>query len=394
MSSIEDRIRQLTEDSWDVDSQIILDDILEKCDTAQAIEQRRSFLDRVRGFLDAEHPVFSKLYGVHLSDSCFTFGFFLTKSHATKPAVDGFRLGFAILDSIDSKQLSNEEKASYVFEAVSRCSKGDYKIEDKTVFEAICREALAFPIIKGNPIQDDIINLRREIMKNEPQVREAKVDEHSFSVTPYRDTGNVPSSISMDTPVPLDDIGLYNGVHKILGVPDRRLVAADIDLITELDLQGCGIQWIDCLQAFPILTSLSLADNKIRDISPLAYLTRLESLNLHGNRLMDVNPLSKLSRLSVLNLSDNVIFNVKPLSKLTELKHLDLRNNHLRGTNDLRHLVNLEYLDLSGNPVMEYSGLESMNSLKLVRMNDEPLNEWVLNKLHDRGVKVEFVGES
>lgn len=394
MSSIEDRIRQLTEDSWDVDSQIIMDDILEKCDTAQAIEQRRAFLDRVRGFLDSEHPVFSKLYGVHLSDSCFTFGFFLAKGHANKPAVDGFRLGFAILDRIDSKQLSNEEKASYVFEAISLCSKGDYMIEDKTVFDTICQEALACPVITNSPVRNDITKLHQDVVAKMQGPCKDTDDEPFRSIPLYEGTGNVPPSISMETPVPLDDIGLYNGVHKALGVHDRRLVAADIDQITELDLQGCGIQWIDCLQAFPILTSLSLADNSIRDVSPLAHLTRLESLNLHGNRLMDVNPLSKLSRLTVLDLSDNVIFNVKPLTKLTELKHLDLRNNHLRGTNDLRHLVNLEYLDLSGNPVMEYSGLESMNSLKLVRMNDEPLNEWVLNKLHDRGVNVEFVGES
>ena len=384
MSSIEDRIRQLTEDSWDIDSQIILDDILEKLDKKQAIEQRRAFLDRVRGFLDAEHPVFSKLYGVHLSDSCFTFGFFLAKGNANKYAVDGFRLGFAILDRIDSKQLSNEEKASYVFETISLCCKGDNMIKDKTIFDTICQEALACPVIANSPVRNDIIKLHQDVVAKTQDPCKDTDDESVRSILLYEGTGNVPPSISMDAPVPLDDIGLYNGVHKALGVPDRRLVAAD----------GCGIQWIDCLQAFPILTSLSLADNSIRDVSPLAHLTRLESLNLHDNRLMDVNPLSKLSRLTVLDLSDNVIFNVKPLTKLTELKHLDLRNNHLRGTNDLRHLVNLEYLDLSGNPVMEYSGLESMNSLKLVRMNDEPLNEWVLNKLHDRGVNVEFVGES
>lgn len=394
MSTIEDRIRQLTEDTWGVSRIIILDEINGQCDKKQAVERRKALLDRVYAFLETEQPVFSKLYGVHLSDSCCDEGALLARDQANEHSVEGFRLGFAILERIDPVQMSDEEKGSYLFEAVARCLDKGSKIEDKALFDTICQIALNCPIANIGTVTEDIERLRRKAAGKTSILDTDCVEETVLTPPQPECSGNVPPTIAMDTPVPLDDFGMYEGMHDALGVHDRRLVAADIDQITEMNLSGYKIQSIDSMQVFPILTSLNLADNSIRDVSPLVYLTRLESLNLHGNRLSDVSSLSKMTSVTCLDLSDNRIYDVKPLSKLVGLRHLDLRHNHLRMTNNLRYLVNLEYLDVSGNPVMEYSGLLSMTSLKLVRINDDPINEWVLNKLYDRGVKVEFVGEA
>lgn len=391
MSTIDEKIRQFTEDTWDLSGKIILDEIIGQCNPEQAIGRRKAYLERVQAFLDTEQPVFPKLYGVSLSDSCCEMGFFLARDQAKVFAVEGYRLGFAILERIDPSQMDDDEKASYLLEAVAGCSNGAFRIEDEGVFIAICHAALDCPVAHTGAITEEIEKLAKKAseemaVSSESQIQKAisRSSEHGYS-------GNVPPAIAMDTPVPLDDAGLYKGMHDALGVHDRRLVAADIDQVTELNLSGYGIRWIDNLQALPILRSLNLSNNNIRDISPLACLAQLESLSLQGNRLADVSPLCRLACLASLDLGDNAVYDVKPLAKLAGLRHLDLRHNHLRMTNDLRHLTHLEWLDLSGNPVMEYSGLLSMASLKFVRINDEPINEWVLNQLYDRGVQVEIV---
>ena len=54
------------------------------------------------------------------------------------------------------------------------------------------------------------------------------------------------------------------------------------------------------LSGLPALTSLYLADNKVKDLAPLAKLTRLVSLDLEGNQITDIGPLASVTRLGTL----------------------------------------------------------------------------------------------
>lgn len=73
------------------------------------------------------------------------------------------------------------------------------------------------------------------------------------------------------------------------------------------------------------LSSLSIADNSITDISPLTALGGLTTLNLSGNRISDISPLAGLLGLRTLYLDSNPITDFTPLYGLDNLILLSIK---------------------------------------------------------------------
>ena len=99
------------------------------------------------------------------------------------------------------------------------------------------------------------------------------------------------------------------------------------------------------------LTSLSLVNKRIVDLSPLASLVNLKTLDLHHNNITNVEGLSHLTNLTSLNLAMNKVFDVKPLASLNNLTTLDLYNNQIKDVTSLASLNKLTTLDLSRNEI-------------------------------------------
>ena len=115
------------------------------------------------------------------------------------------------------------------------------------------------------------------------------------------------------------------------------------------------------------MTTLSLGDNDIADITPLAELRSLTRLDLYNNEISDIAPLAGLEALTVLLLDDNYIADVTPLAELRSLTGLDLYNNEISDATPLAELRSLTRLDLRGNAISEIAlaGLEALTVLLL-----------------------------
>lgn len=101
---------------------------------------------------------------------------------------------------------------------------------------------------------------------------------------------------------------------------------------TELDLRGrdLGNGVLQEVLQLHALTQLSLADNRIDDLSGLSELGGLRTLDLSGNEIRDISQLGKLSNLYSLNLDGNPLGDLSPLYQLEKLSNLSLRGVSLR----------------------------------------------------------------
>ena len=128
--------------------------------------------------------------------------------------------------------------------------------------------------------------------------------------------------------------------------------------LKELDLINCNVEnisFLSGLSQYGTLTTLSLSNNYIADLTPLSDLVSLKSLDLYYNFVSDVNPLSNLINLEFLDLGNNynyyeydTITNIEGLSSLVNLKDLNLEQAYyLNNIEPLRNLTALERLNLN-----------------------------------------------
>ncbi len=110
---------------------------------------------------------------------------------------------------------------------------------------------------------------------------------------------------------------------------EQRIVAGESfdAAVAELDLSGreLGNGALQEVQQLYALTSLSLANNRISDLSPLASLGGLRLLDLSGNGIGDLSPLRRLENLRSLYLDGNPLVDLSPLYGLENLTTLSLR---------------------------------------------------------------------
>ncbi|KAG7382111.1 hypothetical protein PHYBOEH_010619 [Phytophthora boehmeriae] len=108
---------------------------------------------------------------------------------------------------------------------------------------------------------------------------------------------------------------------------------------------------------FPLLQSLNLSNNALRDVRHLQSLPRsLTQLDLGGNRLQALpQELGEwLPELRLLRLRGNGLEALRPLSGCKRLQTLDLGQNRLLLVSDLRSLqslTQLRHLFMDGNPL-------------------------------------------
>jgi len=94
-------------------------------------------------------------------------------------------------------------------------------------------------------------------------------------------------------------------IRKATKKPTGELTKADLEKVTELNLNR----------------------SQLTDVKGLEKLTQLKSLYLSQNKLTDVKGLEKLTQLTDLGIHSNQLTDVRGFEKLTQLKDLDLRNN-------------------------------------------------------------------
>lgn len=196
---------------------------------------------------------------------------------------------------------------------------------------------------------------------------------------------------------------------------------------TELSLngQGLGDGALQEIRKLYALSSLSLADNALRDLSALGSLGGLRELDLSGNQISDLSPLSRLTDLRTLSLDRDPVEDLSPLYGLAELgslslrgvalkdedlialslslprcaiycdgskpdgmdiclggkrfssevTELDLRGLGLRDISCLSLCTRLKWLDLSDNEVTDLRALMDLQQLELLRIGGDPVSD-------------------
>lgn len=133
-------------------------------------------------------------------------------------------------------------------------------------------------------------------------------------------------------------------------------------------------------EALAGVTSLSISDTPIADLTGIECMTSLSWVSIYGAGLTDLTPFAALPRLTSLQLNCNSITDLAPIYKLINLTTFSVGNDSSclvpeRVTNigPLRDLVGLTTLDLSGQDIESLAplaGLERLQWLILANNNN------------------------
>ena len=166
-----------------------------------------------------------------------------------------------------------------------------------------------------------------------------------------------------------EDANLEEAITGVLGIGAQEDLTCG--LISELAVlvgpngpsMDHEIESLVGVQNLTGLSSLTLSENSISDVSALNGLTGLTYLDLTGNSITDISALSGLTNLKELVLGSNSITDIGALSGLTSLTVLRLFNNSISDITGLGGLTGLTTLDLRLNSISDISALGGLTDL-------------------------------
>lgn len=140
---------------------------------------------------------------------------------------------------------------------------------------------------------------------------------------------------------------------------------AQLTGITQLSITDTVVASKDLMiiAALPKLTSLTLVNCQLSNISNLAGAKNLTSLDLSDNTIRDLRALAGMKKLETLLLSNNAVISLEAISEMTSLKVLDVSYNSLNTTSHASGLYNLTWLNVSSNGLMTLEGIDKLTNL-------------------------------
>ncbi len=167
--------------------------------------------------------------------------------------------------------------------------------------------------------------------------------------------------------VVFEDKNLEKAILETLENPES-ITQGELERLDWLSIYGDKITSLEGLQYAKNLTSLSIEQSAITDLTPISELPQLQSIYL--SNIGETNPnfieiLSKLTNLTSLGLNGYEIKDVTPYGNFKNLTSLYLRDNNITDISALKGLTNLFLLDLSGNNISDLSNLPNASMLSL-----------------------------
>ncbi len=160
------------------------------------------------------------------------------------------------------------------------------------------------------------------------------------------------------------DLEKYWGIE----IEDNRFEVDESGLITSLSLFNNKISDISPLKDLTQLTSLDLRENRISDISPLKDLTQLTNLNLSANQITDISSLKALTQITNLFLAINQISDITSLKALTQITNLFLAVNQISDISIIQDLINLAEIDIRFNQIERIDIKTKLPKLKHIQL--------------------------
>lgn len=123
---------------------------------------------------------------------------------------------------------------------------------------------------------------------------------------------------------------------------------------------------LEDVKLLPNLRVISIAAERISDITPLSGLAFLEKIEFKCNLIRDISPLEGINTLNCAGLSENPVYDISPLAACTNLSFLDLCNAHNYEPSALERIGDLAFLDIANQTnSYEYLGIKRIVELKL-----------------------------
>ena len=177
-----------------------------------------------------------------------------------------------------------------------------------------------------------------------------------------------------ETVVTFPDSNLEAVVREAIGKPKGLIHTSELAGLSFLAASRRDITDLTGLE-YTNLTHLSLAYNRVSDISPLASLTNLTWLDLAYNQVSDISSLASLTDLTLLHLSYNQISDISPLASLTNLTWLSLAYNQVSDISLLVSLTNLTHLGLDVNQISDISPLASLIEVTWLHLGQNQVSD-------------------
>lgn len=188
-----------------------------------------------------------------------------------------------------------------------------------------------------------------------------------------------PETTATPTPEPTEEPGVTFANEKFEAAFRKatgmkgKITEDDLYSITSLTMDECGLTDISDVAMFRNLKTLNLRKNNINDITPIAQLRGLEDLSLRGNLISDLRPLSGLTRLNSLGLSENYISDLTPIAGLSGLTELYLHDNNLTDISAISGLTRLQKLQIYNNSISDITPLRNMTMMTDLRANNNSI---------------------
>lgn len=137
------------------------------------------------------------------------------------------------------------------------------------------------------------------------------------------------------------------------------------DLPSGADSSELKIKTLEDLRWMPNLDSINLdSQDEITDYSSISMCKRLSYLRIENGNLTDVNFVSTLSDLSTFSIRDNQVGDITPLLNCKDILSIDLCGNPIIETDEvLAQLPLLRYIELDDHQLKDYGVLEEKKEL-------------------------------
>lgn len=169
---------------------------------------------------------------------------------------------------------------------------------------------------------------------------------------------------------------VYNYGEKDTETDMLKFAADNYAGLEELTVFGYTTADFGVVSGLTNLTSLSVIDDAVTDISAVKSLAKLEILAINeAAELKDISAVAGLTGLKNLSVSGTSVADISAVAKLTNLEQLDLSNNKITDISALSALNNdkLEVLYITGNEIADYSPIKHLDADKVT--SDEPEEE-------------------
>ena len=183
-------------------------------------------------------------------------------------------------------------------------------------------------------------------------------------------------AVSADAAWRFADANIEAAAREALGKgAGETVTAGELATITSFTLSDSAVADLSDLAAFTGLEQLILEGDQISDVTPLAGLTRLKELSLENNPLSDATPLAGLTGLEQLTLSSTGISDLAPLAGLTNLRWLLLSFTDVSDVTPLAGLTRLDWLDLWHCRVSDISALSGLTNMETLWLNQNSIGD-------------------